>query len=185
QHIIVSFVRAIDAFLFLAGSPKGGTVYFENFKNALYIVKDSCFIIQTALGDAVNVWRCFVVWGRRLPVIVAPVIMMIGGVVSASLSLATAATLSPGTTIFTLPKRWITAGAVLMMCTNVYCTAAICFKIYKSGHYQASFSNLLPVLVVIVETGSIYTAALLAFLGTYLSGSNGQYVALDLITPLV
>jgi hypothetical protein len=40
-------------------------------------------------------------------------------------------------------------------------------------------------MAVIIESGAIYTASVTALLISYLTGSNGQYPALDLITPLV
>ena len=45
--------------------------------------------------------------------------------------------------------------------------------------------SLFPVMIVIIESGALYTSGIIAFLCTYLAGSNGQYPALDLITPLV
>lgn len=40
-------------------------------------------------------------------------------------------------------------------------------------------------MAVIIESGAIYTASVLCLLVSYLVNSNGQYPALDLITPLV
>ena len=43
----------------------------------------------------------------------------------------------------------------------------------------------MPVIMALVESGALHATAWLALLITYLSGSNGQYAALDVITPLV
>jgi len=42
----------------------------------------------------------------------------------------------------------------------------------------------MPVLMAVVESGGLYASALLALLITYLSGSNGQFPALDVVTPI-
>ena len=43
----------------------------------------------------------------------------------------------------------------------------------------------MPVVMALVESGALHASAWLALLITYLTGSNGQYAALDVITPLV
>ena len=43
----------------------------------------------------------------------------------------------------------------------------------------------MPVIMVLIESGGLHASAWLALLVTYLSDSNGQFVALDTITPLV
>ena len=44
---------------------------------------------------------------------------------------------------------------------------------------------LMPVVMALVESGALHATAWLALLITYLTDSNGQYAALDVITPLV
>lgn len=65
-------------------------------------------------------------------------------------------------------------------------SGAIVAKIWRARRQVASASRtLFPVIAVIVESGAIYTTSVLGLLVAYLSNSNGQYTALDLVTPLV
>jgi hypothetical protein len=41
------------------------------------------------------------------------------------------------------------------------------------------------VVMLVVESGALYATSVFCLLVTYKAGSNGQYVLLDMITPLV
>ena len=58
-------------------------------------------------------------------------------------------------------------------------------SIRSLGPRQRGSRGLMPVIMALVESGGLHATAWLALLITYLSGSNGQYPALDVITPLV
>ncbi|KAA1478713.1 hypothetical protein DENSPDRAFT_855096 [Dentipellis sp. KUC8613] len=182
-HVILSFVRMFNAFFRSHGLTPA--TYLANLSNPVFVGKNTVLVLQTILGDGVNIWRCFVVYNSKIRAIVAPLVVMLAGIVAGCFVLATLAQSSESTTIFSNPNRWIKAYDVFMMSTNVYCTVAIAFKIWITGSHKTSLGNLLPVMVAIVETGALYTASLIAFLITYLAESNGQYVAIDIVTPLV
>ena len=38
---------------------------------------------------------------------------------------------------------------------------------------------------VLVQSAAVYSATLASLLGTYLAGSNAQYICLDLLTPII
>ena len=44
---------------------------------------------------------------------------------------------------------------------------------------------IMPVLVAIVDTAALYTAGYLGLLVSFLSGSDGQFAAVDVIMPLI
>jgi hypothetical protein len=46
-------------------------------------------------------------------------------------------------------------------------------------------SSLMPVLLVIVESGAIYSAALAALLATYLANSRVQYILVDAVREAI
>ncbi|KAF9441585.1 hypothetical protein P691DRAFT_779751 [Macrolepiota fuliginosa MF-IS2] len=92
----------------------------------------------------------------------------------------------PGEDIFQTGTEWITVFFVLTMGLNLCCTGAIVAKIQWTKHRSATSSRtLFPVVAVIIESGAIYTTSVLGLLIAYLNNSNGQYAALDLVTPLV
>ena len=64
--------------------------------------------------------------------------------------------------------------------------ALIAWRIYRTRRFMPDgLTALLPVLIVIVESGALYATTVLALLVTFLTGSNGQYTVLDIVTPIV
>lgn len=63
---------------------------------------------------------------------------------------------------------------------------AIAWRILRTGMRTGTgVRSLLPVAVVVIESGAIYTSAILGVLLSYLSGSDGHYIAYDVVSPLV
>ncbi|TFY71109.1 hypothetical protein EVG20_g1885 [Dentipellis fragilis] len=183
-HIILSFIRVFIGFISKLDLPGGPSAYFVTISNNVLLAKDGLFIVQTILGDSVNVWRCYVVCGQKKRIVAAPLVTLIAGIVCSCMIEYTLAHATSGN-IFSAPSRWIKAFHVLMLITIVYCNAAIVWKIWRVGNFKHGGNKLFPVIIVIIETGALYTSNLIAFLVVYLNSSNGQYIALDLITPLV
>ncbi|KIK61183.1 hypothetical protein GYMLUDRAFT_590960 [Collybiopsis luxurians FD-317 M1] len=186
-HIIIDFVRILQAFV--AGQPssqEGGIAYYADLSNPLHVVKTVFYVTQTILGDGVMIWRFYVVYQKRILyavpfLIVLAVNAAAGYVVCWSLSEA-----HPGSNIFHTAASWITTFFVLTMCINALCTILIALRIFlTSSPSKASGQSLLPVFVTIVESGALYASGVLGLLIAFLSGSNGQYPALDICTPLV
>ncbi|TFY52075.1 hypothetical protein EVG20_g10717 [Dentipellis fragilis] len=203
-NIVIAFVRVFIAFCVNPSTPDGPDRYFADITQPLFIAKNAGLLVQTLWGDLVNMWRCSVVYNKSKMVIIPPAVMSVAGIVTGSLILVTSARASEGTTVFANPSRWIKSYDVLMMSTNLYCTgsvhfpshnrriesdyltpAAILWRIYRSGSRNTFTSSLFPVLLAILETGALYTACLTAFLIAYWSGSNGQYIIIAIIPPLV
>ena len=46
-------------------------------------------------------------------------------------------------------------------------------------------SSRWEVVEAVVQSAAIYSAVIASLLGTYLAGSNGQYIALDALQPLI
>ena len=54
----------------------------------------------------------------------------------------------------------------------------------KTYRTSAAISHW-DIIETLVQSAAIYSAALASLLGTYLAGSNAQYICLDLINPLI
>jgi hypothetical protein len=62
---------------------------------------------------------------------------------------------------------------------------AIVWRIYLVRHFTPDNLLFIPVVIVIVESGALYTTSVLALLIAFLTGSNAQYLMLDVIIPIV
>lgn len=185
-HIIIDFIRALDAFLLQKSEDQSSVAkYYGNLADPLFVSKTVLYWLQTMLGDSIIIWRCYIVYGRQWGAIGFPLVLLTAAFVSGVVILRTLTHFIPGATIFETGNDWITVFFVLTMVINIYCTCFITWRIYSTGRLHPGFGNLMPVIVVLVESGAIYTSNIIAFLCAFLSHSNGQYAALDLITPVV
>lgn len=112
----------------------------------------------------------------------------------------------PGVVVFTSKLYpWIATYFSLTLATNVICTgtsnhffppcapayvvtiALVACKIWRSQKALSSVnlkSSLTPVMITVVESGAIYSAALLSVTVAYATKNNGQYAALDFVRYL-
>ena len=58
---------------------------------------------------------------------------------------------------------------------------------HKVKKYRTSYAALThwTVIETIVQSAAIYSAALISLLTVYLSGSNAQFIVLDMLQPLI
>ncbi|TFY51692.1 hypothetical protein EVG20_g10880 [Dentipellis fragilis] len=75
---------------------------------------------------------------------------------------------------------WVIAGLTLLFATAFYCNLAVIWRIWRIDRTGQSH-----ILVAIIEGGLLYTSSLIAYLVLFAIESNGQWIALDLITHFV
>lgn len=67
--------------------------------------------------------------------------------------------------------------------------AFIVYRIFASippvGSLHKGNRALMAMLMAVVESGGLYASASVAVLATYLSNTNGQFVAFDVVPPLI
>ena len=63
--------------------------------------------------------------------------------------------------------------------------ALIAVKIWKINRFSSQFvgHSLTPVMLVVIESGAVYSCTLIALLGCYLTNSWAQYLILDSVKP--
>jgi hypothetical protein len=63
---------------------------------------------------------------------------------------------------------------------------SIAWQIYHTRRFMpGGLAALLPVFIVVIESGALYATSVLALLISFLVGSNGEYIMLDVIPPIV
>lgn len=185
-HIIIDFVRAFNAYVLHPDEgPKNIALYYSNFADPTFVVKTTLYWIQTMLGDSVIIWRCYVVYDRHYRVVLFPSTLFAAAFAFGIIILRTFTHFVRGATVYETAHKFITTFFVLTMVINIYCTSLISWRIYSTGRFLPAFGNLVPVIVVIIESGAIYTSNLIIFLSAFLSHSNAQTIPLDLLTPVV
>jgi len=188
-HLSIDVCRAVQAFVGYADIPHGSIVFYGKLNEPTEIVKTAVYASETVLADSFFVWRCYVVWDKRWPIIVLPITMVIGTASSAAGLCWAFSKAAPGNVVFeSVLAPWVASAWSTTLATNVTCTVLISFRIWRGQRRlkQAGMSStLLPVMIIVIESGAIYSSGLISALAAYASGNNSQYIIRDFLPSLI
>jgi hypothetical protein len=79
QYTVVGIRRRYQGFVTLSGSsyPGGPAAFFENITTTAILLRNVAWDCQVALGDAIVIWRAYVVWQTPW-IVVPPIIIWVG-----------------------------------------------------------------------------------------------------------
>ncbi|KAG1845962.1 hypothetical protein C8R48DRAFT_757221 [Suillus tomentosus] len=184
-HLIIDFVRALDAFIFKVDTI-GASDYYANFASPLFVASTALCITQTILADAIVVWRCFMLNDRSLLVAVPGCIILLASIATGFYGIGSLSQAHPLSNISLADYGCIATFDTLTMVLSVTSTSLNAWRIYRTRYFvPEGFAAFLPVFVVIIESGAFYSMSILVLLLTFFIGSNAQYTMLDIITPIV
>ncbi|KAH9923869.1 uncharacterized protein B0H18DRAFT_1013828 [Fomitopsis serialis] len=178
-HWIVAVYRLFAGFM-LHEDGTQAIAYYTNPSQPTEVTQNTLLMFSLIIGDAMIIYRLWLVWAYYIPVTVFPISTLIGLVVCAVGSIYRAAMSKPGENIFaTATGRWITANCVFTLCTNVYSTATIAWRIWDANRRVRKFggSSLMGVVGILIESAALYTVWTILFFITYRVQSNLQYFA--------
>ncbi|KAI8977818.1 hypothetical protein BD414DRAFT_445877 [Trametes punicea] len=188
-EMAVNITRLFQGFLtqgpFLPGGPEQ---FFAVVSEPTFVAKSVLYNVQTLILDAVVIYRTYVVWQSAL-IVLLPVTGWCGllaGSIGLNVALVNAEHM--GDVFAVQTGRWITAVYALTLGTNLSSTILLAWRIWtvarRSAQYRAS-NIFSPVLRVIIESGAIYSMTITAALISFVVQSNGVYVMLDMISPII
>ncbi|KAF7307995.1 hypothetical protein MKEN_01161200 [Mycena kentingensis (nom. inval.)] len=182
-HWAIDITRAIQAFVY---SPNGALAYYDNLANPLEPAKDALYVLLTMAGDLFMIYRCYMVWNRSWTIIVLPMLFWCGLAVGGLGSLRFII-LAGHSGIFSKgPVPWITSFFAASLALNIFCTAAIAYRILRTRTMRSfTSSRVQTALIIFVESAAIYSASVLALVVVYLLGSSVHFILLDLTTSII
>ncbi|KAI9573136.1 hypothetical protein HD554DRAFT_1146001 [Boletus coccyginus] len=209
-HLVIHIIRVMYGLILYRDTYPGGPIaYFSVVSQWTFYLKNLVYIAQTVVGDGVILYRCYVVWQSK-PVMVFPLLLWCGATgtcntfnggwltlmtdiseVTGFVSGMTAALTTEGGVFGGALNQWITSFWATAFAANLLATLLLIFRIWyinrKLTRLGASSggSQLRPILQILVDAGAIYSVTLLVALICFVIQSNGQYVVLDMITPII
>ncbi|KAL7279004.1 hypothetical protein ACG7TL_006836 [Trametes sanguinea] len=188
-HMIIDIVRTCRGFVFERDTYPGGPVaFFAQPSESTFVAKNAVYTVQTVLGDGILIYRCYIVWQSWL-IIAFPLVLWVWIGVVGILCVHSAAVVpqGAGTVFLTDVGRWITAFYSSTLATNFIVTILLGYKIWMTNRRIARMrqNSLLPVVRVIADAGILYSVTLTAALACFVQKSNGQYLVLDIVTPII
>ncbi|TFY54761.1 hypothetical protein EVJ58_g8668 [Rhodofomes roseus] len=185
-HMIVDLVRVIQAFI---DAPEGALDYYGEIWTWLSIFKQALYGTNNIIADSVVIYRCYVVWGFSIKIIIIPVIMLIATSVCAYTAVYNFSQVTPGGTVFAQNiVPWGTALFSLSLATNVTVTTLIAVRIWWLARQTIPASTLVTYYEVVtgrIESGSIYSACIMTLLILYCRDTNAQYIVYDSLSQIM
>jgi len=185
--MIVDIVRICNGFINVGPKlPHGPEQYFGAVSQPTFVTKGCLYDAQTLILDAAVIYRAYIVW-QNFHVVIVPIIAWLG--LLASAIGAQIAALSHTNDVFAVEiAHWITAVYSLTLGTNFISTSLLAYRIWsvsrQTSHHRSSDVTT-PVFRVAIESGVLYTLAVTVSLITYVTGSTGVYIMLDVVSPLM
>ncbi|KAJ7244899.1 hypothetical protein C8J57DRAFT_1680263 [Mycena rebaudengoi] len=134
------------------------------------------------LGEGILIWRAWAVWGRDYRVVVIPVILM---AIAYSFGMYTAASTAKTSAVLNLvsPSLWL---ANCIICTGLIAGRILYINsiVRAAGQSSTLAGRYLGTILLLAESGAIYTAAQIASLVLQKINHPGLHVILDLDIPL-
>ncbi|KAK0219990.1 hypothetical protein IW262DRAFT_1461157 [Armillaria fumosa] len=142
-------------------------------KNSILLGEDITGAFSTILADSTVIWRCWIVWGGRWPVVLPPISMLISGIVCKLLN----------------TWHWYTTGSdyvlifvlylSLILATTIWCTTLIIYRILTveraSNGIGGGFGVYRHVIEVLVESSVLYSSILILDMALEARGSQADY----------
>ncbi|KAG2122569.1 hypothetical protein DEU56DRAFT_71776 [Suillus clintonianus] len=180
-HLIIDFVRALEAFVFKVDTV-GADAYYSNLASPLALTSLALYITQTTIADGVVVWRCYILYDRTLFIAIPACLVLLTYGISGYYVVWSLSRTHPLRNTFAS----ITTFYALTMLISVACTILISWRIYRTRRFiPDGLAAFLPVFIVVVESGALYSTSVLALLIATSAGSNAQYIMLSIIPPIV
>ncbi|KAF9481324.1 hypothetical protein BDN70DRAFT_876476 [Pholiota conissans] len=194
-HVALNLRLIINAFLNVTDGPSASEAYLAQETIPEQIGMKVLYFLNSAIGDAVLVWRMYVVWGRNVHIAVLPSVMVIASVVTGFI--ATSIIAHGGDASWPLILKYLLASWSLSIIIQVSATCLIAYRIWFlaadiPAHVgpaeEKERTNYTSIIWVIVESGVIYTVStiiLLAFFELNSQASNIIGKALGQISAIV
>ncbi|OJA13761.1 hypothetical protein AZE42_01554 [Rhizopogon vesiculosus] len=207
-HMIFSANHVWQGFIVSSENPE---LYFEDVSKATN--KMALNELETLFGDAILIYRCYVVW-QRTDVIIIPIIgwIAVAGAYGELHRLDTQQT-APRVSGYTdrFPDRSGKMGSFILLngfryefsynqlrsfqlfpavefSDNLY-LGILALKLWlvhrRSSGVLMTRSKVYPIMRIIMESGALYSLTLVTMLATYLSSSNSAYILTDVICQII
>ncbi|KAF8512851.1 hypothetical protein BU17DRAFT_95885 [Hysterangium stoloniferum] len=185
MHVAVSFARLLRAFF-----PNLKPVeYLMDITNSLFRLKYGVLFLQIFLGDLLIISRCFLLWNKNYMVVIGPIVMATGTLVSAAGALNAMVVIARTDVAFDNPvQHWITASYTLALATKLVCFALVVFRVRQIHSLITTNVNrhvtVYTLMVVLVESGMCSLIVSLILLPSFVANSNAHYIICDALSPI-
>ncbi|KAJ7083922.1 hypothetical protein C8R43DRAFT_1051924 [Mycena crocata] len=163
-------------------------IYYSNIPGTLNVMKTGVYVCVTLISDAFMLYRCFVVWNRSLAIIALPLLLLAADIATGVAGLVVLKRST--TTFFTENQLRVTSAFFgLTMATNNVSTVLIAVRVWQGQRQMkgiTTMSSLNKLVVVVLESGAMYSTMLVLVLGTFVGQSTAAFnILIDIVSPVI
>ncbi|KAF9473129.1 hypothetical protein BDN70DRAFT_817686 [Pholiota conissans] len=204
----------LEVFIYFAGN--SAIEEFDKTSNWLNVMGMACYVAQTFVGDAILIFRCWVVYSKNWLIIILPILLWLATTVCGAMTIYIEATMGTSGKLLNSSSLvpFITSMLCLTLVLNILTTGVqpitsllpfwtilaervsflglIVYRIWsiQQGlkHRSAvvvSTSPLRNVVVVLIESGVMYTVSIIILFGLYMASNNGQYGVSNAVVQII
>ncbi|GBE89430.1 hypothetical protein SCP_1600920 [Sparassis crispa] len=158
--------------------------FYADFAEASELVKLIFIYISLLIGDAVIIYRVWVVWNHNKYVMIFPSCSFLACVASCVPMLHA---LSGSKPLFNPElKRGVTCYFVFTFCTNVFSCFVIAWRLWHVGSAVQPFGwhKTWRILAICIEGTVLDVTAMVVYFAVYEAGSHLQSMMVDILAPL-
>jgi len=167
-------------------------LFFANSGTKLNVARFTVYEVQTWMGDLLLTYRLYHVAGRKLLVVIPPLVTSCCLIICSAHFLYYASRLDLNDSL-TLPgslsliRKWSIATCALTVGENFYCLGLITFFIWGTHRrvHRATSSNLQSVLRIFIESAGMWVLGILVTFIVYLFNEPAYFISLYLTNPVL
>jgi len=177
-HVVTLVVQLIRGF----GGTSTRTLYLLDQATPEHIAQEFLYITNSLIGDAILIWRLWIIWDRNFWLSVPFVVLCFATAVTGYTALVNLLHLhATGTVFFPRVHNWLIATWCLSMATQFGATLMIGYRFWKSIKWNSTRDGIresrLPVLWILVESGALYSVTTIFLLGFSVTNMGAIFAA--------
>ncbi|KAJ7190449.1 hypothetical protein GGX14DRAFT_483129 [Mycena pura] len=182
-HWITTVYRAFLAFIYFRNGD-AALQFYVDMAQGTELVQEALLMLSIMIGDALIIHRLWVVWERRLAIVLLPSCTLVALTLCSAVSLFTVSRKDTAADFFSDP--WITSNCFLTL-LYLPCPVFITYRIWKITRVVSPIggSKLREFLVIVVESAALYASWAILFTATYRARSLVQFVVIQCAPAVV
>ncbi|RDB30968.1 hypothetical protein Hypma_000128 [Hypsizygus marmoreus] len=188
-HLAINLYRTVEGYVGHSATKGGPIAFLGPLKNWHQVLKDIVYVTISILGDAVAVYRCWIIWNRNHILMVVPFLLLIASAVSGYIVVALLYHTQP-TSIFN-PNLvgWICSFYAVAIVQNTLTTGLMMYRLWatakSAANYRVGRGHFIPIMRILMESAVLYLVFEVVILAVYVSNSNAQSIIHDSIPPII
>ncbi|VDB92391.1 unnamed protein product [Peniophora sp. CBMAI 1063] len=190
-HLVAMFAQLLQGLpVDEQGVGRLDNAYFINQATHAHIAQEVIYITNSLVGDAIMIWRVYVVWSGNRFIFWPLLLLLLGTGISGYTAMAHLAHLDPFNAVFDIQvAQWIEATWCLSIATQILTTLLIGFKLIVAVREQRNIglmqtSVYLSAFWAIIESGALYSLTTVMLLAFYVRGWSAGAICAAILGQL-